>query len=125
MMKGYKYIVAVGLGIAVVIATQQVRAAGADGWDALGVVSKLQNKITALEARVAELERGGPLGDSLAVQRRVIELERKVEQLEKGAGVAHIVVNEVPNAQAYVPLQPKSQDEILQVFKRGMFVPAK
>ncbi|NUM52206.1 MAG: hypothetical protein HUU46_01055 [Candidatus Hydrogenedentes bacterium] len=124
-MKTYSYVLAAALGIAIAVGTKSVVAAGADGWDALGAVVKLQNKVTALEARVAELERGGPLGDSLALQHKVIELERKLDTLERESGVTRVVVDEMPRADVQIPIQVHSQEEILQVFKRGMFVPAK
>ena len=124
-MKTPALVLAVALGLSIAIATERATASGTENWNALGVVGKLQSKVSALESRVAELERTGTSGGTLALEAKVAELERNLARLQSDMKLTESIVDD--NTRTYVapPLQIKTQDQILQVLRRGMFVPAK
>ena len=124
-MKTSAYALAVTLGLAVAIVTQQVTAADGGNSDAMGTVAKLQAKISALESRVAALEIAGTPESNRTLQAKISELEQKVLRLEADMKLTDSLVDYSVKTQSAPPLQIRSQDQILEVFRRGMFVPAK
>jgi outer membrane murein-binding lipoprotein Lpp len=106
-MKAFPYVFGLAVTVLATIALLSAPASGASNWDAMGEIAKLKEQVADLTAKVTALE-----AQVKAVEDRPI--------IVKG-----LFAPQPSSPSMRPPIQITPQADILKIFQRGMFVPAK